>query len=366
MSSRPIVAIIGRPNVGKSTLFNRLIGRRQAIVSAVAGTTRDRHFGVAEWFGRVWTVVDTAGLLIDNEASLALRQLARSMRQQAEAAIDEADAILFVTDAAAGLRSEDEAIIRRLRATQKPVVVVANKADNPSLRALSAVFSRLGVAAVFAVSAIHGTGVGDLTTWLGRHVPPAARTTEPTEPKVAVVGRPNVGKSSLINRLVGVDRLVVSDVPGTTRDAVGTPWQFADRRRAILIDTGGVRRRGQVAIGLEKYAFWRTIAAIGEADAVVVVMTIEEPPTRGDAHIADFALEGGKKVLIVLNKSDLAAQPIFRLNDKQQAKLAVKFLRRFPFMTRLPVVFASAQSGQGLESLRLALTAALAPIDHKM
>lgn len=351
MKDRPLIALVGRPNVGKSALFNRLIGRREAITSHVAGTTRDRHFGITEWFGHAWTVIDTAGLLFDQETSD--ENLQSAMEEQVEVAITQADILVLVTDAKEGIQPADKAIVNSLRQSDKPLLVLANKADSPSLRLQAEEFFQLGVKNVFIVSAIHGSGLREFIDWLITYHPAPTDHNLAQVPRIAIIGRPNVGKSSLINQLTGAKRMVVSEVAGTTRDSIETEFILQGSKKAIIVDTAGLRRRGQIEAGIEKFSLFRTIKAVNQADIVLLMLSIEEAPSRGDAHIATFALEAEKKVLIVFNKSDLALEPIFRLNAKEQIRLGQKFLKRFAFLQRLPYIFLSAHNGQGVKELKL-------------
>lgn len=355
MNERPLIALVGRPNVGKSTLFNRLIGRREAITSHVAGTTRDRHFGITEWFGHSWTVVDTAGLLFDDENDTELEKLQSAMEEQVEVAMLEASVIVLVVDAKEGIQPADKAIMNLLRNAGKPVVVMVNKADSASLRVQAEEFHQLGVDNLFIVSAIHASGMRDFIDWMIEQFPSPIDQVRPDVPHIAIIGRPNVGKSSLINQLTGMKRMVVSDVPGTTRDSIQTEFDLSEDKKAVIVDTAGLRRRGQIELGIEKFSLFRTIKAVNQADIVLLMLSIEEVPARADAHIAQFAIDAGKKVLIVLNKSDLALESVFKLNPKEQYRLGQKFLRRFVFLQRLPFVFISAHNGQGVNDLKTAI-----------
>ncbi len=352
MATRPIIAIIGRPNVGKSTLFNRLIGRREAITSHQAGTTRDRHFGVMQWFGQSWTIVDTAGIIFEDDPDREFTDMEDAMHEQVAMAIDESDIIFFVADVKEGVNPHDHVIMDALRKQAKPVVVLVNKSDNPNLLTQAQAFHELGAEAIFPVSAIHGRGVRELVDYLMEKLP-FAETGEArsSEPAVSIIGRPNVGKSTLINRLLGQNRLVVSDIPGTTRDSIITPITLPNGEQFNLIDTAGLRRKGKIEVGIEKFSLFRTLRAINASDLVIVLLTIEEQPTRGDAHVVAYALEAKKQVFIVLNKADLARDNIMQLTPEKQQKVGQQFLRRFPFMQRLPLYIISGQSGKGLDRL---------------
>lgn len=352
MTERPIIAIVGRPNVGKSTLFNRLVGRREAITSHVAGTTRDRHFGVMEWYGQSWTVVDTAGVLFGDESQIDHAGLQNAMEEQVALAIDEANLIAFVTDAKEGLQASDRAIMNSLRQSGKKVAVFVNKSDSPSLRSQSGEFHQLGVDDMFAVSAIHGSGIRDFVDWLMVELPAPTDQQKPVLPRITIIGRPNVGKSTLVNQLLGENRMVVSEVAGTTRDSIKAELSLSADRQVTLIDTAGLRRRGQIEAGIEKFSLFRTLRSINQADVVIILLTIEEMPTRGDAHVTTYALEAGKKVLLVFNKADLALEPVFKLSDREQLRLGEKFLKRFAFMQRLPHCFISANNGEGVKEMK--------------
>ena len=251
---KPIVAIVGRPNVGKSTFFNRLIGQRKAIIADIPGTTRDRLYGDSDWNGRVFTVVDTAGLLFQEEDENApLAEIARHVRAQAELAIDEADVIIFLVDSVEGMTTADAEVAEALRQTYKPVILAANKADNKE-RAHNAVeFYALNLGEPIPLSAYHGIGTGDVLDRVAELLPVVEEEEEDERIKIAIIGRPNVGKSSLLNKLLGQERSIVSAVPGTTRDSIDTPLEV-DGAQVLLIDTAGIRRRGKVERGIEKYS----------------------------------------------------------------------------------------------------------------
>jgi GTP-binding protein len=356
MTERPIIALVGRPNVGKSTIFNRLIGRRQAITSIHPGTTRDRHFGVMQWYQHAWTVVDTAGVLLgEEEDNLEQRDLQQAMEDQVAVAIAEATIIALVVDVKQGLHPLEQKLIDILRKHNKPLVVLANKADNQSLRTEALNFAALGVDHIFPVSGVHGSGFGDFIEFLIQAVP-----TEKTErsnrlPRVTFIGRPNVGKSTLTNQMLGSERMIVSDIPGTTRDTVASEVTFPSGTRFELADTAGIRRRGKIEPGIERFSLFRTLKSINYSDIVVQLLSIEEAPTRADAHITMYAQEANKEVILVLNKADLAADNIFKLKPNEQRSLGEKFLKRFPFMQRLPYYFVSAQTGEGVPDLMSAL-----------
>ncbi|HEY1074579.1 MAG TPA: ribosome biogenesis GTPase Der [Patescibacteria group bacterium] len=357
---RPIIALVGRPNVGKSTLFNRLIGRREAITSFIAGTTRDRNFGVAEWFGNSWSIVDTAGVLFeDEEDEIEQAQLQTAMEEQVALAIEEATLVALVVDVKEGLHPTEKKLINELRKHNKPIVVLANKSDNAAISTQADVFHELGIDTLFAVSGIHGSGVGEFVDYLIENYPYEGSDESRGLPRVTFIGRPNVGKSSLLNRILGEDRAVVSPVAGTTRDNVKEEATLPNGQKFMFIDTAGIRRRGSIEAGIEKFSLFRTIRAINQSDIVVVVLTIEERPTRGDAHVVMYALEANKDVILVLNKIDRAQQNIMRLSTNERKRLGEKFLRRFVFMQRLPYYFISALDGSGTKEFVNVLTEAI-------
>lgn len=345
---KPIVAIVGRPNVGKSTFFNRLLGQRKAIVEDLPGTTRDRLYGDTFWNGRTFTVVDTAGLLFEEQdltEGTPFVEIARHVRQQAELAIEEADAILFLVDSEEGLTTADQEVADVLRLTNKPIVLAANKADNPE-RALNAVeFYALNLGDPIPMSAYHGIGTGDVLDKLTESLPELDEDEIEADIKIAIVGRPNVGKSSLLNRLVGKNRSVVSDVPGTTRDTIDTLIE-ADGKRILLIDTAGIRRRGKIDQGIEKYSVLRAMRAIERADVALLLIDAAEGVTAQDQHIAGMVLEQLKGVAILVNKWDLIEK------DDTTFNTFSRHLRdEFNFIPYAPLLFISAKDGQRVEKI---------------
>lgn len=350
MKHIPIVALVGRPNVGKSTIFNRLVGFRSAITSHVPGTTRDRHFGVAKWFGHQWTIVDTAGL-VDADLTDMSDELASEVSEQIAAACDQADIITFVIDGKTELTAADYQLAETLRHINKPIVVLVNKADNATMRQQADRFSSLGFNHIFAVSALHGSGFTEFTEFLQAKLPSPTNEDGPRTPSVSFVGRPNVGKSTLLNQLVGSKRAAVSSIPGTTRDSVAEAITLPSGRALEIVDTAGIRRRGKIEAGIEKFSMFRTLRAINQSDIVVVLISVEEPVARGDAHIVNYALEAGKKVIVALNKSDLFTQNIFRWTEHKRHNMAQRLLSRFVFINRLPHVMIAAQTGAGIDDL---------------
>ena len=375
MATLPVIAIVGRPNVGKSTLFNRLVGARTAIVEDQARTTRDRIYADAEWNGRRFLVVDTGGLEIEPGDSIET-----GVQEQARIAIAEADAIVFVVDAAAGLTPADEEAAGVLRSASAPVFVAANKADNARRELDAAEFWSLGWSETWAISALHGRGVADMLDAIVAALPPEsadeaarrARTAaeereaaliadelaagvEPDEPAawvdeaqpgpvtIALVGRPNVGKSSLLNTLVGHQRAIVSPIPGTTRDAIDTRLGYG-QGEVVLVDTAGIRRRGKVASGPaeDRWSTLRALKAIDRADVAVLVIDAVEGLTAQDAHVAGYAVEAGKGIVLAINKWDLVEGKTDRSFDRY-----VGWIRReVPFLDFAPVVSLSAKTGQ--------------------
>ena len=330
----PVVALVGRPNVGKSALFNRIIGSQTAIVSDEAGTTRDRHFARAEWAGRHFWLVDTGGLVEDANAPME-----REIRRQVDLAVSEADVLLFVVDAQAGLHPSDAAIAELLRTSGKPWLLVANKVDKPNATDHYE-FYNLGAGDPFPVSAINGHGSGDLLDEVTNRLPQREPTDEAVM-KVAVIGRPNVGKSSIVNRLLGEERLVVSEVAGTTRDAIDTPMRYHGRT-FVFIDTAGLRRQSRVGEGIEFYSSLRTRRAIERADICVLVIDATEKQIHAqDLKIAHLAWEAGRGLIVVVNKWDAAEK-----DDKAAARFEKESAEKAPFLKFVPFVFTSAVTGQ--------------------
>lgn len=355
--SRPLVALVGRPNVGKSTLFNRLVGQRLAVVDGVPGTTRDRLVAEAEWTGVLFDVVDTGGLDptagTRGKAPLSVGSAAfiEAIRHQAEAAIREADAVLFLVDRESGVTPADREVADILRRFQQvrggrpfpPVFLVVNKCDDVTALEDLYEFYELGMGEPYPISALHGRGVGDLLDALVAALPRATVAMEETEeevPKIAIVGRPNVGKSSLLNRLLGEERVIVSDIPGTTRDPVDTDITYYGQR-ITLIDTAGIRRRGRIEPGVEKYSVLRTFRAIRRADVAVLLIDATEGVTAQDAHVAGFIQEAWKPVVIAVNKWDAIEKDAYTMNHfTQQVRQALDFV------DYAPLLFISAKTGQ--------------------
>lgn len=339
---KPIVAIVGRPNVGKSTLFNKLIGERRAIIADEAGTTRDRQYGETIWNGRVFTIVDTAGLLVgDDDPNLPLAEIVRRTHQQAQLAIDEADVIVFMVDVREGLIAADEEVAALLRRSSKPVVLGVNKADTEDRRQNAVEFYNLGLGDPIALSAYHGTGSGDLLDEIVRNLPAGQEEEEDDNSlKIAIVGRPNVGKSSLLNKLVGEERVVVSNIPGTTRDSIDTKLTYKGIP-ITLIDTAGIRRRGSIEQGIERYSVLRTMKAIERCHIALILVDAQEGPTAQDTHVAGMVLEANKGLAIIVNKWDLIDKAKFSYEDAKTTMSQV-----FHFAPYAPIEFISAKTGQ--------------------
>jgi len=337
--NKPIVAIVGRANVGKSTLLNRVAGKQIAIVTDLAGTTRDRILADVSWRGREFVLVDTGGLEPEPGS-----EITRGVREQVEAAIASADAIIFLVDAKDGVVATDLEVADRLRKANKPVVLVANKADNARLESQTVEFYTLGLGEPFAVSTYHGRNIAELLDRIASLLPaPPAPQLEPELMKVAIVGRANVGKSMLLNRLLGEERAIVSDSPGTTRDAIDSVLDFGGRN-VVLIDTAGIRRRGRQGMGVERYSVIRALRSIERADVVLLVLDAGQLLTAQDMHIAGYIKQAVKGVVVVVNKWDL-------VTGKSMAEYTGYIRRQLKFMSYVPLVYASAKFGQGTDAI---------------
>ena len=339
--SRPTVAIVGRPNVGKSTLFNRLVGGRRAIVSDRPGTTRDRHFGEGEWNGRRFWLIDTGGLVPDSDESMD-----RAIRTQVEFALGESDLVLFLVDGREGMHPIDQAIAERLRRADRPVLLAVNKLDNLESATAQYDFYSLGFGDPIGVSAGVGKGTGDLLDALIERLPPAAETEEGESIQVVVVGRPNAGKSSLVNRLLGEDRHVVAPEAGTTRDAIDSYLRYHDTTLKF-VDTAGLRRRAKVDDDLEFYSTLRTERAIERADVCVLVVDATVGLHNQDLRIANQAWDRGCALVIVVNKWDLVEE-----KDPNTARRGQETLiEKAPFLADVAFLYASALTGQRVRKL---------------
>jgi GTPase len=342
--TKPIIAIVGRPNVGKSTLFNRLVGERQAIVQNEPGTTRDRIYGTAEWGGAEFTIIDTGGLQDDDEIRKSTEsEIARSTRAQARSAIDEADVIVMLVDAKHGLTAGDAEIADLLRRADKPTILVANKADSLERRDAAVDFYEIGLGEPLPISAYHGNGTGDLLDRIVESLPEVDEEEETEGTRIAIVGRPNVGKSRLLNALLGQERAIVSDVPGTTRDSLDTELTW-EGRPVTLIDTAGIRRRGRVEQGIERYSVMRSMRAIDRAEIVLLLIDATEDFTAQDMHIAGYVEEQKKGVVVVVNKWDLVEKDPSTMDQYRQ-----RAARDLDFISYAPLVFISAKLAQRVE-----------------
>jgi len=330
--AKPVVAIVGRPNVGKSTLFNRLVGKRKAIVEDIPGVTRDRIYDISDWCGREFILIDTGGIRF-NEGDV----LAREVRMQAELAIEEADVIIFVVDSREGITYEDEQVANLLRKTEKPIVLVANKIEDFSKQLEYFEFYKMGLGEPIPVSAMHGMNTDELLDAVIDNFGPAEDYKEDADAvKIAIVGRPNVGKSSLVNAFLGEERVIVSDIPGTTRDSIDTPFEYNDRRY-ILIDTAGIRKKSRIKEGTERYSVIRALKSIERADVVLLMLEAAEGVVEQDKKIAGFVHEQAKANIIVVNKWDLIEK------DEHTMKRFDKEIRQeLKFLAYAPILYISA------------------------
>lgn len=354
---KSVVALVGRPNVGKSTFFNRLAGEPLAIVDDTPGTTRDRLFAEAEWNGRAFVIVDTGGMDPSTGGkeplSIGSADYIRQIRSQVGMAVEEADVILFLTDAAAGVTPADLEVAQFLRSHQRvvdgkpfpPVMLVVNKTDNANLRQQVPQFYELGIGDPYPISALHGTETGDLLDALVKNFPPEEKTEEDNSVKIAIVGKPNVGKSSLLNRLIGKERAIVSPIAGTTRDAVDTHFVYNDLP-ITLIDTAGIRRRGRIDPGVEKFSVIRSMRAIERAEVVLLLIDAEEGISAQDAHIAGFIQEARKSCIVIVNKWDLVEKDNYTMQN-----FTDRIRQDLNFMDYVPLMFISAKTGQRVDQV---------------
>ncbi|MFN2256954.1 MAG: ribosome biogenesis GTPase Der [Desulfuromonadaceae bacterium] len=331
-----VVAIVGRPNVGKSTLFNRILGQRKAIVEDIAGVTRDRNYAAVNRFDKPFTLIDTGGF----EPASTDRMLAQ-MREQSQLAIEEADIILFLLDGREGLTSSDQEVAQMLRRVQKPVLYVVNKVDGPKQEDEATEFYALGIDHFYSVSAEHGRGISDLTADMQNLIPEhRGEDEEEREIRLAVIGRPNVGKSSIVNRMLGYERVVANPIAGTTRDSVDTPFVY-NKQKYLLIDTAGIRRRGRVSQKLEKFSIVHALKGMDRAHVVMLVIDAEAGIIDQDITIAGYAYDRGRAIVLVVNKWDTLEK------DNSSVKNFTEEIRRkFKFLSFAPIVFVSALTGQ--------------------
>jgi len=355
---KPIVALVGRPNVGKSTLFNRLAGERLAIVDETPGTTRDRLFSEAEWNGRAFNIVDTGGIDPTHGGrtplSIGSADFINEIREQAQVAIQEADAVLFVNDGETGVTPPDREVAEILRRSQKklpdgtfwpPIFIVVNKCENAERRAQANEFYELGLGDPYPLSAVHGTGTGDLLDDLVKSFPAQEAEGEDDSVKIAIVGKPNAGKSSLLNKLAGAERAIVSPIAGTTRDSIDTRIEY-EGIEVTLIDTAGIRRRGKIEHGVEQYSVLRSFKSIERADVALLMIDATTGITSQDAHIAGFILEEWKSCVVLVNKWDALEKNSFTMDEYTR-----KIRTDLNFMDYVPLLFISAKTGQRVEQV---------------
>ena len=350
--------IVGLPNVGKSTLFNRLVGERMAIVDDTPGTTRDRLFGDSEWNGRAFTVVDTGGIDPTHGGktplSVGSADFIQEIRAQALAALEDADAVLLLTDGESGVTAPDREVAEILRRYQKkradgmfwpPVFVVVNKCENEERRMQAPEFYELGLGDPYPISALHGTGTGDLLDGIVEAFPPQVDEEEDDSIKIAIVGKPNAGKSSLLNRLVGKERAIVSPIAGTTRDSIDSKLEF-DGVEVTLIDTAGIRRRGKIEPGVEQFSVLRSFKSIERADVAILMIDATTGITTQDAHIAGFILEEWKSCVVLVNKWDAVEKDNYTMEEYTR-----KIQNELNFMDFVPILFISAKTGQRVDQV---------------
>lgn len=339
MNARPLVAVVGRPNVGKSTLFNKLVGKRVSIVEDVEGVTRDRLYCDTDWCGKAFTLIDTGGLDVRSDD-----EMLSHIREQAKVAVDIADCILFVVDGRAGVTSNDREVASFLRRSGKPIVLAVNKLDNNEVDKTYD-FYELGIGEPFAVSAVQGKGLGDLLDAVTEHLPEFDGEGEDDVLDIAIVGKPNAGKSSLTNKILGYDRVIVSNIAGTTRDAIDTPFE-RDGVRYNLIDTAGIRKKSSVDRGVEQYSVLRALAAVRRADVVFVVIDSADGVTEQDVKICGYVHEQGKPSVIVMNKWDAVEK-----DTHTSAIMTKQLAAQLKFMDYFVAVYVSAMTGQRVEKL---------------
>ncbi len=338
--TKPVIAIVGRPNVGKSTIFNRIVGERVSIVEDIPGVTRDRIYSSADWLTHEFNIIDTGGIEIGDEPFL------EQIRQQAEIAIDEADVIIFMTNGREGVTAADEQVAKILYKTKKPIVLAVNKIDNPDMREMIYDFYSLGFGEPWPISGSHGLGIGDLLDECAKHFPKEDEIQYDEDViKFSLIGRPNVGKSSLVNAFLGQDRVIVSNISGTTRDAIDSPYSY-EGQDYVVIDTAGMRKKGKVYETTEKYSVLRALRAIERSDVVLVVLNAEEGIQDQDKKIAGYAHEAGKAIIIVVNKWDAIEK------DEKTMNLFTEQIREhFLFLDYAPIVFVSAKTKQRVHQI---------------
>lgn len=339
--TNPVVAIVGRPNVGKSTLFNRIAGQRISIVEDTPGVTRDRIYAHGEWLGKNFNLIDTGGIEMSDQPLLT------QIRQQAEIAIDEADVIVLVVDTESGVTDADEQVARILYRSNKPVVLAVNKVDNPERRSDIYDFYSLGLGEPYPVSSVHGVGLGDLLDAVIHNFPENAANETDDSIRFSLIGRPNVGKSSLVNAILDENRVIVSNVAGTTRDAINTRFKATDGQEFTMIDTAGIRKQGKIYENTERYALMRAMRAIDDSNVVLVVLNAEEGIREIDKHIAGYAHEAGCGVIIVVNKWDT----IENRDHRTMTDFTNLIRHEFQYLSYAPIIFVSAKTKQRLNKL---------------
>lgn len=336
----PLVAIVGRPNVGKSTIFNRVVGDRISIVEDTPGVTRDRIYARGEWLGHEFRLIDTGGIDIDDQPFM------RQITEQAEVAIDEADVIVFMVSAQEGLTDADEHVAKILYRADKPVIVAVNKVDNFEMRSEIYDFYALGFGEVYPISGSHGIGLGDLLDEVVKNFSETEEEVEDDSIRFSFIGRPNVGKSSLVNALLGEDRVIVSPIEGTTRDAVDTKFTTAEGDEFVMVDTAGIRKRGKVYESTEKYSVMRAMRAIDDSNVILMVINAEEGIREQDKHVAGYAHEAGRAIILVVNKWDAIEK-----DNKTMQEFEDHIRNEFKYLDYAPIVFVSAKTKQRLEKL---------------
>ncbi|MDK4374371.1 ribosome biogenesis GTPase Der [Enterococcus faecalis] len=338
--ANPTIAIVGRPNVGKSTLFNRIAGERISIVEDTPGVTRDRIYTTGEWLGREFSIIDTGGIDLGDEPFMD------QIKHQAEIAIDEADVIIFVASGREGITDADELVAKILYRSNKPVILAVNKVDNPEMRNDIYEFYALGLGDPFPVSGSHGLGIGDVLDEAVKHFPKTSEEEDEDTIKFSLIGRPNVGKSSLINAILGEDRVIVSDIEGTTRDAIDTYFESEEGQKFLMIDTAGMRKRGKVYESTEKYSVMRAMRAIERSDIVLMVLNAEEGIREQDKRVAGYAHEAGRGIIIVVNKWDTVKKDTNTMRDFE-----AEIRDEFQYLDYAPIIFVSALTKQRLNKL---------------
>ncbi|WP_207940079.1 GTPase Der [Enterococcus sp. DIV2402] len=338
--ANPTIAIVGRPNVGKSTIFNRIAGERISIVEDTPGVTRDRIYATGEWLGREFSIIDTGGIDLGDEPFMD------QIKHQAEIAIEEADVIIFVSSAKEGITDADELVARILYKSNKPVILAINKVDNPEMRSEIYEFYGLGLGEPYPISGSHGLGIGDVLDEAVKHFSTEQEEEDDSVIKFSLIGRPNVGKSSLINAILGEDRVIVSEIEGTTRDAIDTHFVSDSGQEFTMIDTAGMRKRGKVYESTEKYSVMRAMRAIERSDVVLMVLNAEEGIREQDKRIAGYAHEAGRGMLIVVNKWDLVEKETNTMRDFEE-----EIRKEFQYLDYAPIIFVSAKTKQRLNKV---------------